>query len=158
MSFDDIHKKVYQIERALERMKTDTKISPQNKTFIENFYNHCVASRLSHGRVLSHLELIKKMAIFLGKDFDQATADDIEKFNFWHFNTLVDLKPENGLYIHSLSEPFNEEMEMSHDRMMNWLNHFKMNYFQSHCSGHINGPDEGDWRQKKEKEEVSKIQ
>jgi ribonuclease J len=77
------------------------------------------------------------------------TAADIRKnpskymivLNFWYFSDLVDLQPKNGLYIHSLSEPFNEEMEISYDRMRNWLTHFNINYFQSHCSGHINGDD-----------------
>jgi ribonuclease J len=32
-------------------------------------------------------------------------------------------------------------MELSYDRMKNWLNHFKLSLFQSHCSGHINGVD-----------------
>ena len=59
--------------------------------------------------------------------------------NFWYFSDLIDLKPKNGLYIHSLSEPFNEEMEISYDRMKNWLRHFDIKFFQSHCSGHING-------------------
>ncbi len=75
------------------------------------------------------------------------TAADIMKnpskyilvLNFWYFSDLIDLKPKNGLYIHSLSEPFNEEMEISYDRMRNWLSHFDIEYFQSHCSGHING-------------------
>jgi len=61
--------------------------------------------------------------------------------NFWYLTVLVDLKPKNGVYIHSLSEPFNEEMEISHERMMNWLNHFDLRFVQSHCSGHICGPD-----------------
>jgi ribonuclease J len=61
--------------------------------------------------------------------------------NFWYFNMLVDLKPKNALYIHSLSEPFNEETEISEKRMMNWLNHFKINFIQSHCSGHATGED-----------------
>jgi len=77
------------------------------------------------------------------------TAADIMKnpskymivLNFWYFSDLVDLKPKNGLYIHSLSEPFNEEMEISYDRMRNWLTHFDIEYYQSHCSGHINGDD-----------------
>jgi ribonuclease J len=59
--------------------------------------------------------------------------------NFWYFSDLIDLKPKNGLYIHSLSEPFNEEMEISYDRMKNWLRYFDIKFFQSHCSGHING-------------------
>ena len=61
--------------------------------------------------------------------------------NFWYFNTLVDLNPKQSLYIHSLSEPFNEEMELSHDRMMNWLTYFNVQYVQAHCSGHICGTD-----------------
>jgi ribonuclease J len=61
--------------------------------------------------------------------------------NFYYFNMFVDLIPNNGTYIHSLSEPFNEEMEISYDRMLNWMNHFNIKFVQSHCSGHINGSD-----------------
>ena len=76
------------------------------------------------------------------------TADEIRKnpvkymvvLNYWYFPTLIDLKPNKGTYIHSLSEPFNEEMEISSERMHNWLNHFDLNFVQSHCSGHIYGP------------------
>jgi len=32
-------------------------------------------------------------------------------------------------------------MEISYDRMVNWIMHFDMNFIQSHCSGHINGAD-----------------
>lgn len=77
------------------------------------------------------------------------TAEDIRKkptqymvvLNFWYFNTLVDLQPDHGVYIHSLSEPFNEEMEISYNRMRHWLDHFSLRYVQSHCSGHICGYD-----------------
>ena len=61
--------------------------------------------------------------------------------NFYYFNMLVDLKPYSGTYIHSLSEPFNEEMEISFERMHNWLKHFDLKFIQSHCSGHISGFD-----------------
>jgi ribonuclease J len=61
--------------------------------------------------------------------------------NFWYFNMLVDFKPKNSLYIHSLSEPFNEEMKISHDRMNNWIDHFGLKYVQAHCSGHVCGSD-----------------
>jgi ribonuclease J len=77
------------------------------------------------------------------------TAEEIRKhprrymvvLNFWYFNMLVDLKPRNGVYIHSLSEPFNEEMEISYERMHNWLRYFDLQFVQSHCSGHICGTD-----------------
>ncbi len=77
------------------------------------------------------------------------TAEDIAKnpkdymivLNFWYFNTLVDLKPKNSLYVHSLSEPFNEEMDISYARMKNWLDYFDLQFIQAHCSGHICGSD-----------------
>jgi mRNA degradation ribonuclease J1/J2/transcriptional regulator with XRE-family HTH domain len=77
------------------------------------------------------------------------TCEQIEKnptkymvvLNFWYFNMLVDLMPYEGTYVHSLSEPFNEEMEMSYDRMLNWLKLYKLRLVQSHCSGHISGAD-----------------
>jgi len=74
-------------------------------------------------------------------------ADEIDKncmivLNFWYFNTLIDIKPEKGsLYMHSLSEPFSEEMEISFKRMKNWLDYFGMNLVQNHCSGHATGLD-----------------
>jgi ribonuclease J len=77
------------------------------------------------------------------------TAEDIAKnpqdymivLNYWYFNTLIDLKPKNSIYIHSLSEPFNEEMEISYSRMKNWISHFNLKFIQAHCSGHICGSD-----------------
>ena len=79
----------------------------------------------------------------------QDTAEEIRKkpqnyiivLNFWYFPTFIDLKPPHGLYIHSLSEPFNEEMQISYDRMRHWLNHFNLTFKQIHCSGHICGTD-----------------
>ncbi len=44
-------------------------------------------------------------------------------------------------YIHSASEPYNEEQELSLGRIDAWLDHFGMGKFQSHCSGHARGSD-----------------
>lgn len=44
-------------------------------------------------------------------------------------------------YIHSSSEPYNEEQELSQYRIDAWLEHFGMHKFQSHCSGHARGQD-----------------
>ena len=77
-------------------------------------------------------------------------AEDIRKdqskylltLNFWNIQDMIDIKPVGGsTYIHSLSEPFNEEMAISHERMENWLKHFKLHKVQCHCSGHAAGPD-----------------
>ena len=61
---------------------------------------------------------------------------------FYSFTALIDMKPRPGaVYIHSASEPYNEEQEISQTRVDNWVNHFGMNKFQSHCSGHARGRD-----------------
>ena len=57
--------------------------------------------------------------------------------DFYSIKELIDLKPKQGSnYIYSLSEPFNEEMELDFERLKNWLTHFKLPLLQSHASGH----------------------
>ncbi len=59
---------------------------------------------------------------------------------FYSFTALIDMKPKSGVrYIHSSSEPYNEEQELSEERIDAWLKHFSMAKFQSHCSGHARG-------------------
>ena len=61
---------------------------------------------------------------------------------FYSFTALIDMKLKSGThYIHSASEPYNEEQEISQERVDAWLEHFGMNRHQSHCSGHALGED-----------------
>ncbi len=78
--------------------------------------------------------------IIVAEDIAKNPSKYLVVLNFWYFNTLIDMQSK-GTYIHSLSEPFNEEMELSYGRMKNWLGYFGLNFFQSHCSGHICGAD-----------------
>lgn len=58
-----------------------------------------------------------------------------------HIDQLVDIVPSEGLYLHSTSEPFNEEGEMSEEKMYNWLERFGLQRIHVHCSGHASGRD-----------------
>lgn len=60
---------------------------------------------------------------------------------FYSFTALIDMKPEPNRYIHSASEPFNEEQEISQERINAWMDHFGMDKFQCHCSGHARSKD-----------------
>jgi ribonuclease J len=61
---------------------------------------------------------------------------------FYSFTALIDMKPEPGAtYIHSASEPYNEEQEISQERINAWMDHFGLNKFQCHCSGHARSKD-----------------
>jgi len=141
------------------------------KILVINFKHACFLEQYSHDKKLKvpsindpNLAILKPKRLtgtYIDEDYTDTyikkrlhyknivTAAEITKnpskymivLNFWYFSDLIDLKPKNGLYIHSLSEPFNEEMEISYDRMKNWLQHFDIEFFQSHCSGHINGDD-----------------
>ena len=45
--------------------------------------------------------------------------------------------PESGIYLLSASEPFNEESEISFDKLLNWLALSGLAMYSAHCSGHI---------------------
>ncbi len=61
---------------------------------------------------------------------------------FYSFTALIDMKPGPGAtYIHSASEPYNEEQEISQERINAWMDHFGINKFQCHCSGHTRSKD-----------------
>ena len=95
----------------------------------EDYSDRYIKERLNYSNIITAGEISKNPGEYM------------VVLNFWYFNSLIDLRPYGGTYIHSLSEPFNEEMEISAGRMYNWLKHFNMKFFQSHCSGHICGSD-----------------
>ena|GEM_PF-464961 len=95
----------------------------------EDYTDQYIKCRLNYQNIVTAEEIAKKPTSY------------VAVLNFYYFNMLIDLKPYGGVYIHSLSEPFNEEMEISYERMHNWLRFFDLRFVQSHCSGHINGSD-----------------
>src|SRR3990170_814629 len=67
------------LERALERIGSRTDLPDGAVGRILDFHRHCVASGLSPARVLRYLNDLPKLALLLGKPFDQATRQDIER-------------------------------------------------------------------------------
>ncbi len=58
--------------------------------------------------------------------------------SFYDLEELVAIQPEPGsCYILSASEPFNEEMEIDFERLVNWLDHYGLPQYHVHVSGHI---------------------
>lgn len=95
----------------------------------EDYTDYYIKKRLNYPNIITSEDITKKPNEYM------------IVLNFWYFNMFVDLRPNGGKYIHSLSEPFNEEMEISYQRMRNWISFFDLNFVQSHCSGHIFGTD-----------------
>lgn len=66
----------------------------------------------------------------------------IFRCDFFELKELIDVKPENAVYIKSVTEPFDEEMEFDEKRIMNWLNHFNLlPVHKMHVSGHASGTE-----------------
>jgi len=58
--------------------------------------------------------------------------------SFYDLEELVEIQPEAGsCYVLSASEPFNEEMEIDFERLINWLRHYGLPQYHAHVSGHI---------------------
>ena len=62
--------------------------------------------------------------------------------SLYDMNEVAEIRPSAGSsYILSQSEPFNEEMEISFDKLGNWLAYLGIPLYQAHASGHA-GPHE----------------
>jgi ribonuclease J len=62
--------------------------------------------------------------------------------DFFHLQALMDIRPDPGaVFIRSLVEPFNEEMELDEERVRNWMRMFELDVHQVHASGHASGDD-----------------
>lgn len=58
--------------------------------------------------------------------------------SFYDFEELISIQPTAGsCYVLSASEPFNEEMEIDYDRLVNWLSHYGLPQYHVHVSGHM---------------------
>ena len=77
------------------------------------------------------------------------TAEKIKKYESevimaigsYEISELIDIRPSGGIYLHSTSEPFNEEGEIDEARMSNWLQRFSLTRVFAHSSGHASGAD-----------------
>jgi len=57
--------------------------------------------------------------------------------SLYDMNEVAEIKPDAGSsYILSQSEPFDEEMEISYEKLLNWLSYFGIPLYQAHASGH----------------------
>ena len=67
---------------------------------------------------------------------------------YFQLNELIDVNPVPGSnYLRSITEPFNDEMKLDSERVLNWLNLFDLTLFgmekedKLHASGHASGTE-----------------
>jgi len=98
----------------------------------------------------------KKWERDLIKDYNTCNSNDVKKnkkkfmlvLNFYQVQELIDIKPgRESYYLRAITEPHNEEMEISEERFVNWIKHFNMQglnngkFERAHISGHISGKE-----------------
>ncbi len=66
-------------------------------------------------------------------------SDYVVSMNMWEIKQLIDIDPRHAIWIKSTCEPFNEEMEIDEARKQHWLDHFHIEEYHAHASGHASG-------------------
>jgi ribonuclease J len=89
----------------------------------------------------SDLELFSKAQVWKSSDVHEKKSKVIMAIGAFHLQELIDLNPGRGIYMHSSSEPFNEEGEFDEARTNNWIQRFGLVRVHAHCSGHASGRD-----------------
>jgi ribonuclease J len=57
--------------------------------------------------------------------------------SYYDMNELIEIAPEPGsVFILSQSEPFDEEGEIRHHKLLNWCNYYGLPQYHVHSSGH----------------------
>ena len=77
------------------------------------------------------------------KDLQENPAEFIFRCDFFELKELIDIKPRNGIYIQSSTEPFDEQMEINEAKVRKWLELFDLPLLNEgfHASGHANGQE-----------------
>jgi len=73
------------------------------------------------------------------KELNRNPTNYVVSMSLWSINQLIDIQPQNSIWIKSSCEPFNEDMELDEERKINWLEHFEIIQHQAHASGHAAG-------------------
>jgi ribonuclease J len=83
-------------------------------------------------------EIINQFPNVTGCEDVQQEQDNLLMIAYFHdMNEMCEIRPRTGsLFIESQSEPFNEEMELDHKRLLNWLECYGLPLLNIHSSGH----------------------
>ncbi len=89
------------------------------------------------------LQYLEHKNVVTYKDLQGSPSEYVLRCDFFDMTELIDIRPPEGSrYIHSVVEPFSDEMFIDREKVDNWLKHFGLYPgITTHCSGHAPGPD-----------------
>lgn len=99
--------------------------------------------RQDYSRYPWELEFIDHSSALTYRDIRNNPEHFIFRCDFFELKELIDIRPpRQSCYVRSVTEPFDEEMEIEKKKADNWLKHFGLYpYEQIHCSGHASGEE-----------------
>ncbi|HUR64261.1 MAG TPA: MBL fold metallo-hydrolase [Candidatus Thermoplasmatota archaeon] len=78
-------------------------------------------------------------------EIGRAPSGFLFSISFWSITELLDIFPDhtkaNGLYIHSQTQPFNDEMLLDGRKLDRWLRRYSLDKVATHVSGHLGDAD-----------------
>lgn len=84
-------------------------------------------------------DIISKYDYITFKDLIKNPDKYVVSMSMWEVGQLVDIQPEKAIWIKSSCEPFSDEMLLDDERKKHWLEHFGIEEFSAHASGHASG-------------------
>jgi len=88
-------------------------------------------------------ELLERDNVLTYQDLQKDPEEYIFRCDFFELKELIDIKPADGIYIKSSTEPFDEQMEINERKVREWLKLFNLPLKNKcfHASGHANGKE-----------------
>jgi len=132
-------------ENGVKNMPTIDEISifiPKKGWGILNDINYPIEIQMRDYQTWEN-ELIERTNSVSADDINKHPKDFIYRCDFFELKNLFEVNPPEGsIFIRSVTEPVDEEMELDHKKAINWLMFFGLHpYEQIHCSGHASGYD-----------------
>ncbi|MFX0067567.1 MAG: MBL fold metallo-hydrolase [Promethearchaeota archaeon] len=83
-------------------------------------------------------EILELGQVVEGSDISKIQSKTILVAGLYDFGELVRVAPTSGsCFAYSMSEPFDEEMEIDFEKLSNWLKRYGLPQYHIHTSGHI---------------------
>jgi integrase/recombinase XerD len=73
----NIYNYQHRVDAVIGSVEKSTQICPQNKSAIQRFYSDCLVEGLTLARISKLLHHLRRIAMILNKDFEEASKDDI---------------------------------------------------------------------------------
>ncbi len=134
----------FKILLGRSKLRSSSKACKELTASCPGLYLECFKSgRKYHERIMGEEEEISDDTYIWGPQLRKKILDKSNEYLIYTSNgplLLLQCKlkkvPIKGTYIYGKAEPFNEEMEFTFERLMNWLKLCELNLAYAHTTGH----------------------